>query len=56
MCVCARAHAWGACVYVDAQERACAFVLVALLIEHAARIRHIVWGLAGSTAFFYIIS
>jgi hypothetical protein len=44
-------------VGVGAEALVCACARVALLIQHATRMRHIaIWGLSGSTSFFDIIS
>jgi hypothetical protein len=53
--VCARASL---CVGVGlgARALACAFGLLVLLIQHATRMRHIIYDLSGSTIFFDIIS
>jgi hypothetical protein len=45
-----------ACVGVGARARACAFVRVALLIQHATRMGHIVCGNSSSTIFSDILS
>ena len=44
------------CVGVGARARACTFECVALLIQHARRMRHIACGLSGSTIYFDTIS
>jgi hypothetical protein len=41
---------------VGARARVCACASVALLIQHATRMRHIICGLSGSTTFIDIIS
>jgi hypothetical protein len=53
LCVCVRA-----CVRVGvgARERVCACARVALFIQHATRIRHIVYGQSGSTITLHITS
>ena len=52
-CVCVRV-----CVCMDARARACACARVAVLIQHATRMRHIVFSFvaSGSTIFFDVIS